>query len=426
MPEVLLLPIAALAPSAGNPRKRIRPEELAELSESIRQFGVLHPIIVRPNAKASGAYDIITGERRWLAARQAGYFSVPCIVRDGLTPEDIVALQAVENLHRADLHPIEETESYRILRDEHGKPVEEIARLVGKSRAYVFRRLQLATLLPEAREAFLGGRLSAPVALLIARMPTEDGQRLVFSEVDVPVGADPMPYAAARQVVMRNVLRRLDDAPFSTEDAEVTPGTGPCHACPRRAERIGGLFEDEQGENLCVDPVCYAAKSAAASVRNGARRPTGAAARRRELTSHQRRTRLRHATEHRMFEIMRDQAVECVEKTDRLPDQFWVALVLSLAGHGSAVEVFAQRGLPDRPTAAEVEELKPRELRSLVLELALGIAGPQGSDRILPVVAEGFGLNVEDARERARDEALADLPARKTKRAAEPASEASG
>ncbi len=423
--QITMLPVDALAPSTGNPRRYIDAASITELARSIAKLGVISPIIVQPAEGRGDAWDIIAGERRWMAARQAGLTLVPCDVWPRHAPDAVLAVQVTENLQRDELHPLDEARSYRILREEHGKSVDEIAAMVAKSRAYVFRRLQLTSLIEDARPPFLAGRMTAAVALLVARMPTEDGQRLVLGEV-VSSG-EPVSVADASQRIRRNVLKPLDDATFDTEKDDITPGVGPCSSCPKRADRIFSLFDAEQGHNLCVDPVCYAAKTAAETLRvsGSAQEPTRTP-RRPTLTPSQRRTHLRHSTQRRTFEIVRDQAVQSVDAGKPLTDEFWVALALCLSTAPSAIEVLAQWGIPSPVARASLEELKPRELRALVLDLAFGIVDPGHAERILPVAADCFGLNIEEASQRAREQAIDELPKRRNARAREPAQEESG
>jgi ParB/RepB/Spo0J family partition protein len=178
--------IACITPSLTNPRKRFDEAQLAELTDSVKRHDVLQPILLRPNGK-EGHYELVAGERRFRAAKAAGLVDIPATVRE-LSDTDVLEIQVVENLQREDLHELEEAEGYeKLLKCTHANgekyTVEEIAAKVGKSRSYVFARLKLCALCPEARKAFYAGDLDASRALLIARIGHHDTQRQALKDV---------------------------------------------------------------------------------------------------------------------------------------------------------------------------------------------------------------------------------------------------
>ncbi|MDE2375191.1 MAG: ParB/RepB/Spo0J family partition protein, partial [Hyphomicrobiales bacterium] len=126
------LPIGSLRPNARNPRRVFAADELDELAASLRERGIIQPIVVRPLRGASG-HEIIAGERRWRAAQRAGLHEVPVVVIEA-TDAEALQLAIIENVQRADLNPLEEAEGYRSLIDEFGNAQEDVARMVGKSR----------------------------------------------------------------------------------------------------------------------------------------------------------------------------------------------------------------------------------------------------------------------------------------------------
>jgi ParB family chromosome partitioning protein len=159
--------IASIVPNPYQPRQTLVPESLAELTDSIREHGVLQPLIVstmspedEPGWELSQArYQLIAGERRLEAARAAGLTTVPVIIKEASSRE-MLALALVENLQRADLNPLEEASAYRQLMDEFGLTQEEVAAQVGKSRAAVANAVRLLKLPPVAKEALAEGRIS--------------------------------------------------------------------------------------------------------------------------------------------------------------------------------------------------------------------------------------------------------------------------
>ena len=158
-----------IKPNASQPRKDFRQEALEELAESIREHGVIQPVLLRPSKKG---YEIVAGERRWRAARLAGLKSVPAIVRK-LTDRQNAFYALIENMQREDLNPIEEAEGILEIIGNYGLTQEEAAAVVGKSRPYVSNALRIARLPQEVRELVEQGRLSAGHARAIAGLGTE-------------------------------------------------------------------------------------------------------------------------------------------------------------------------------------------------------------------------------------------------------------
>ena len=154
----LLLPISQVESCSTQPRKAFDPDALADLSESIRQHGIIQPLTVRK--LQSGYYQIIAGERRWRAARMAGLDQVPAIVIEA-DDRKAMELAMIENLQREDLNPMEEAEGYRQLMEQYNLTQEETAQRVGKSRSAVANALRLLNLCPSVRAMVEDGRLTS-------------------------------------------------------------------------------------------------------------------------------------------------------------------------------------------------------------------------------------------------------------------------
>jgi ParB family chromosome partitioning protein len=160
------LPTGSLRPNARNPRRSFSDTELEELTASLRERGIIQPIVVRPARGIVGSFEIIAGERRWRAAQRAGMHEVPVIVVEA-TDAEALQLAIIENVQRADLNPLEEAEGYRSLIDEFGNSQEEIAKIVGKSRSHVANTLRLLKL-PDAVKAHIhSGKLDAGHARML-------------------------------------------------------------------------------------------------------------------------------------------------------------------------------------------------------------------------------------------------------------------
>lgn len=151
------LPLEEVVPGRLQPRRRFPPEALGELADSIRENGVVQPIIVQLGDNKK--YEIICGERRWRAARQAGLRKIPVLVREATSTERL-QLALIENIHRQDLNPIEEAQAYQRLAQEFGLTQEAIARNVGKNRASIANTLRLLKLSRAIQDDLVAGRLS--------------------------------------------------------------------------------------------------------------------------------------------------------------------------------------------------------------------------------------------------------------------------
>ena len=169
--DVLELAIDELRPGRYQPRLQLREDGLAELAESIREQGVLQPLIVRVAEGASG-YEIVAGERRWRAARLAGLATVPVIVHV-LSDQEALAVALIENLQREDLNAIEEAEGYKRLQEDFGLSQEGIADKVGKSRPAVANSLRLLNLPKQVRDDVAAGRLAAGQARALLALASE-------------------------------------------------------------------------------------------------------------------------------------------------------------------------------------------------------------------------------------------------------------
>jgi len=154
------VPIAFLKPNPNNPRRIFSDTELAELANSIRERGIIQPIVVRTVRGATDAYEIIAGERRWRAAQRAGLHEVLIFVHEA-TDAEALELAIIENVQRTDLNPLEEAMGYQALADQYNYSQDEIAKTVGKSRSHVANTLRLQKL-PDAVKAYINaGKLTA-------------------------------------------------------------------------------------------------------------------------------------------------------------------------------------------------------------------------------------------------------------------------
>ena len=309
-PAVLTdLPLASIRPSATNPRKTLDEAALFELMESIAASGLATPVLVRPVfvpiVGDPNMHELVTGSRRFAACQKLGRETIPAIVRE-MSDEEVLDIQIVENLQRADVHPIEEAEGYRVLIERAAWPgnetiaqdltPEDVARRVGKTTAYVAQRMRLLSLEVLAKRLFAESHITLGQALLLARLTIVDqvramvfllgiaaweikrdspAEKLIADRIETWTKAQTsehrMQYAGARLIkptevelkrwIADNVLLLLKDAPWRLDDAALLPIAGPCTTCPKRSGANAALFSDLTPEgDVCTDQACFAAK----------------------------------------------------------------------------------------------------------------------------------------------------------------------
>jgi ParB family transcriptional regulator, chromosome partitioning protein len=167
------LPTGALRPNARNPRRIFSNSELDELVASLRERGIIQPIVARSVRGANDAYEIIAGERRWRAAQRAGLHEVPVVIIEA-TDAEALQIAIIENVQRADLNALEEADGYRALMEEFHNSQDEVAKIVGKSRSHVANTLRLLKL-PETVKAHINsGKLSAGHARTLIGQPNAE------------------------------------------------------------------------------------------------------------------------------------------------------------------------------------------------------------------------------------------------------------
>jgi ParB family chromosome partitioning protein len=180
------LPTGSLRPNARNPRRTFPNAELDELAASLRERGIIQPIVVRSLRGVPDGYEIIAGERRWRAAQRAGLHEVPVVVVEA-TDAEALQLAIIENVQRADLNPLEEADGYRALMDEFGNSQEEIAKIVGKSRSYVANTLRLLKLSDPVKAYIHNGKLTAGHARMLIGEPNAEelAEEIVARDLNV-------------------------------------------------------------------------------------------------------------------------------------------------------------------------------------------------------------------------------------------------
>lgn len=266
-------PLAQITASLTNLRKTFNPAKMAELTASIKAMGVHQPVLLRPLPPARLAdtahleprpeFELVAGERRLRASIAAGMQTIPAMVR-ALTDSEVLEIQIVENLQRDDLTELEEAEGYEALMAHSQLSADQVGAKIGKSRSYVYGRLKLLDLSMECKQAMREGQIDASRAILIARIPDAKLQAKALAEAtEQDYQGEVCSVRTFQSWLQKNVMLRLEHAPFKITDARLLAEAGSCKECPKRTGANPDLFADVTGADICTDPTCYRAKEEA-------------------------------------------------------------------------------------------------------------------------------------------------------------------
>jgi ParB family chromosome partitioning protein len=232
--ELLEIPVDAIHPNPRQPRRRFEPEAASGLAESVRRQGVIQPLLVRP--RGVGGYEIVAGERRWRAAREAGRETVPAVVR-AADDRDTLLLGLVENVAREQLTPIEEARAYAVLIDEFSLSLGEVAERVGRSKPSVSNRIRLLELPDDVLGMVERGQLTEGHARAVLAVPDHEGRRRL-----------------AREIVRRGLSVRAAEQRAKWAGARQRPRTRSAPVDPALADRVRSAVEQLMGRNARVLP----------------------------------------------------------------------------------------------------------------------------------------------------------------------------
>jgi ParB family chromosome partitioning protein len=232
--ELLEIPVDAIHPNPRQPRRRFEPEAASGLAESVRRQGVIQPLLVRP--RGVGGYEIVAGERRWRAAREAGRKTVPAVVRTA-DDRDTLLLGLVENVAREQLTPIEEARAYAVLIDEFSLSLGEVAERVGRSKPSVSNRIRLLELPDDVLGMVERGQLTEGHARAVLAVPDHEGRRRL-----------------AREIVRRGLSVRAAEQRAKWAGARQRPRTRPALVDPALADRVRDAVEGLTGRHARVVP----------------------------------------------------------------------------------------------------------------------------------------------------------------------------
>lgn len=266
--------------SQTNPRRTFK--NMPEITETIRQKGVVTPILLRPlpgsrmpetfGYRAPGAplpiYELVSGARRLRGSRMAERKTIPSMIRI-ISDRDAREIQHIENIQREDVDKLEEAESFRSLRDEFGMSADDIAGKIRQSKGYVYSVLKLLDLCQVGRQALSEERLDFSKALAVSRIPSEAQQLKAIKDLterdhngDPRIGA-----RETKKHIRQHYMLELGKARFDIADATLVPAAGACPTCPKRTGANPELYSDEDSADLCTDSPCFHAKEEAHAMR---------------------------------------------------------------------------------------------------------------------------------------------------------------
>ena len=255
--EYKVILLKDIKPDPNQPRKYYDERSMLELSQSIKENGVIQPILIRPAQKGKG-YMIVCGERRFKASKYCGKDSIPAIIQD-LSDEQALELQIIENLQRKDVHPLEEAVAFKSLTETMS--TEDIALKVGKSASYVAKRIKLNDLTDDAKEIYFGGHISHSDALLMSRLEHDVQSEIIKDEAPKNWRQVKNDWSINNiQYYCNNASVDISSAIFKSSDANLYPEAGACTKCQFNSANQPLLFDDQK-KKICSKPSCFNIKT---------------------------------------------------------------------------------------------------------------------------------------------------------------------
>lgn len=257
MNDLKLVQIDDLIPSPTNPRKTFFKQSLMEMSESIKQIGIIQPPGVRKHKTEKGKYEIIYGERRTRAAKIAGLKVIQVLVKE-LDDAQVLDLQVTENLCREAVPPLEEAEVLKYYYDNKHFTVEEIALKMGCSVGRIYSRIKLNNLIDELKEMLNSGELNVSVAIFISSLP-HDVQRSIIQTFNVDVNDNYIipNLNEIRALIRKGFMLYLSDAIFDIKDENLVKAVGSCINCQFNTSCNKSLFPELERSARCVNRPCF-------------------------------------------------------------------------------------------------------------------------------------------------------------------------
>lgn len=259
------IPVKSIFPDPNQPRKFFDETAMEELTNSIKESGVLQPILVREQPDRSDRYLIVCGERRFRATKAAGLKEIPAIIRE-ISDEEALQLQIVENLQRKDVHPMEEAVAFKSFQESKNWSFEEIAKRVGKSEYYVKQRIKLNSLCDAFQKLFFQNKINITDALQVSKLEAEIQVELFNELVDDEDLNNPNFHLDIESYQLNKFRGKLQSATFDIDDATLFPAMGACSNCQFNSAVLK-LFPDQNGAT-CENIKCFNEKTNLSFQRN--------------------------------------------------------------------------------------------------------------------------------------------------------------
>ena len=241
--------------STTNPRSKLSEGNINELVESIREHGVITPVLLRP--LSGDLYELVDGERRFRAAQKLELEELPAIIRE-LSDIEVVEIQIISSLHKKDIHPLDECHGFQQLIDIKNYSPAMIADKISKPLPYVYQRLSFQYLINPVRKAFEEGKINVGHAGLLARMQEHDQEEL-FAWLHI-YGDQWHTVQQLKENIHNKFMTNLNQAAFSKNEEELVKGVGSCKECPKRTGFNEELFNDVSSKDVCTDRKCFEKK----------------------------------------------------------------------------------------------------------------------------------------------------------------------
>lgn len=247
--------LVEISTSKTNPRSDFNEQSIQELSESIKENGLLQPLLVRPTAKG---YELVCGERRLRACSLINLESVPVQIKN-LNDQEALEAQIIENLEREDVHPLREAETFRLMIDKGHFRIEDIAIKIAKSEKFILQRLSLNNLNAEWKKLFFRGDINLSKALIIARLDKKYQKEVAANASDW--SGEIKSAKQLQSYIDSNITALLSKAVFNPLDENLIKKAGACIDCPKRSGANCSLFPDVKEDDRCFDHLCFASKT---------------------------------------------------------------------------------------------------------------------------------------------------------------------
>lgn len=240
--------------------RKIDPASVSELADSILKNGLQTPITVRHRGlKSDRLFQIVAGERRWLAHKKLGLETISAFVRE-MSDEEAAEFAIIENLQRENLHPLEEAQAYEIILKHQDYTLDRLSKRVSKEVTYLRRVLEFLKLIAPLRKLFVDGRIGVEQAKQLCRIPAE-AQKTYLKWVGPLDDGRGLPSATKiEEWIEHNVMLDLGTAPFDIAAEKLVPKAGACPACPKRTGFDKALFDDVKKGDFCLDSACFNSK----------------------------------------------------------------------------------------------------------------------------------------------------------------------